>query len=123
MAATGRGPPRRAIGAGLQVRCHAGSLSATLPWHQRIGAAADGKGAHQQQRHVIGPLYRRGRLDRNRPAPTEFLVCFLLHDQEIIEAALSAPAASEASPSQIAAASSPAAIRADRFGTGILTMK
>ena len=36
---------------------------------------------------------------------------------------MSAPAASEASPSQIAAASSPAAIFADRFGTGILTMK
>ena len=34
-----------------------------------------------------------------------------------------APAASEASPSQIAAASSPAAIFADRFGTGIFTMK
>ena len=32
---------------------------------------------------------------------------------------MSAPAASEASPSQIAAASSPAAILADRFGTGI----
>jgi len=81
MAATGRGPARRAIGAGPQVRRHAGWLPATLPWHQRIGAAADGKGAHQQERHVIGALYRRGRLDRNRPAPAEFQVCFLLHDQ------------------------------------------
>ena len=36
---------------------------------------------------------------------------------------MSAPAESEASPSQIAAASSPAAIFADRFGTGILTIK
>ena len=34
-----------------------------------------------------------------------------------------APKASEASPSQIAGASSPSAIRCGRFGTGILTMK
>ena len=39
-----------------------------------------------------------------------------------MQAAFSAPAASEDSPSQIAAAISPEAIRADRFGTGIFTM-
>ena len=40
-----------------------------------------------------------------------------------MQAALSAPAASEDSPSQIAAASSPEAIRSDNFGTGTLTRK
>ena len=42
---------------------------------------------------------------------------------EAMQAALRAPAASEASPSQMAAASSPPAIRFDRFGTGTLTRK
>ena len=40
-----------------------------------------------------------------------------------MQAAFNRPAASEDSPSQIAGASSPAAIRADRFGTGHLHQK
>jgi hypothetical protein len=53
---------------------------------------------------------RRCRLHRNRPALAELCDGVLGHLQYIIEAALSAPAASEARPSQIAGASSPAAI-------------
>ena len=91
--------------------------------HERIGTAADRDGAHQQQRDMVRALRRHGRLRRDRAAFAKFLVWPAFHDQVIIAAALSAPAASDDSPSQIADAISPAAIRADRFGTGILTMK
>ncbi len=96
-------------------------ITGPLARHQRISAAADRKRAHQQQCDMTGTFGGRRRdLRPTRPALAE-LGAMLGHDQVIIDAALSAPAESEARPSQIAGASSPAAIRCDRFGTGILT--
>ena len=82
--ATGRRSAGWAFGIGLRPRrrCHSRSaLFAVLAWHQRVGATANGKGAHQQQRHMVGALHRYGALDRNRPASAEFPVWFLGHDQ------------------------------------------
>jgi hypothetical protein len=113
-----------AIGIGRCGRGHSRAARfASFAGHQRIGAAANRNRAHQQQRDMAGALHRRGRWDRSRSPSAEFLGWFHRHGQVIIEAAAKAPAASEDSPSQIAAPSSPAAIFADRFGTGILTMK
>ena len=82
--ATGRRSAGWAFGIGLRPRrrCHSRSaLFAVLAWHQRVGATANGKGAHQQQRHMVGALHRYGGLDRNRLASAEFPVWFLGHDQ------------------------------------------
>ena len=69
-----------------------------------------------------GAFGRHGRLRCDRAALAELAVGPVFHGQVIIEAASSAPAATDDSPSQMAEAISPAAIRVDRFGTGTLTM-
>lgn len=118
-------PMGRAV-AGLRLAGHRRPISAwlravLLARHQRIGRAADGERAHQQQRDVAGALHRRCRRRRgHRPALAEFAT-LLGHGQMIIEAALSAPAEREASPSQIAEAISPATMRWARSGTGMRT--
>src|SRR5579863_8224574 len=101
---------------------------AVLPGHQRIGGTANRQRAHHEQSDVAGTLHGLGgRRDDRRCTLAELPGWRSIHlgqrFHEIIEAALSAPAASEESPSQIAGATSPAAIFADRLGIGILTTK
>ena len=79
-----------------------GLRGAIVARHHRIAAGADGGDAHEQQRDLGRALH--------------------LKPHNVIDAALSTPAASEASPSQMAGAISPAAIRFDRSGMGMRAM-
>jgi hypothetical protein len=49
--------------------------------HHRVGAAADCEGAGEQQRHMPGAFYRRGRLHYNRLTLSELRDGLLGHVQ------------------------------------------
>ena len=67
-------------------------------------------------------LRRPWRRHRSHPSTTRRLANISRPVHQVIDAALSTPAVTEASPSQIAAAISPFSIRADRSGTGMRAM-
>src|ERR1700693_6010574 len=85
-------------------------LPAAVAWRQRIRDAADAGCGHQGERDLGGSLHAPA---PGCPAPAQYEIA----------AALSAPAATEANPSEIAGARSPAAMRCGRLGIGMRTTK